>query len=57
MSRWQNRNYVNPTSIYLLKVSNRNTRKSCEVCSELTIKRPERHRRRPGVFIINFGSI
>ena len=28
--------------IYLLKVNNRKTRASCEICSELTIKTPER---------------
>ena len=31
-----------PTDIYLFKVNNRNTRKSCEICSKLTIKTPER---------------
>ena len=33
---------VTPAGIYLLKVNNRNTRKRCETCSELTIKTPER---------------
>ena len=28
--------------IYLLKINNRNTRTSCEICSTLTIKTPER---------------
>ena len=28
--------------IYVLKVNNRNTRPSCEICSQLTIKTPER---------------
>ena len=32
----------NPTNIYLFKVNNRNTRKSCETCSRLTIKTQER---------------
>ena len=32
-----------PTGIYLLKVNNRN-RTSCEICSKLTIKTPERRR-------------
>ena len=32
----------NPASIYMLKVNNRNTRARCEICSKLTIKRPER---------------
>ena len=31
-----------PVGIYLLKVNNRNTRTRCEICSELTIKTPER---------------
>ena len=30
-------------NIYLFKVSNRNTRKSCEMCSNLTIKTPFLH--------------
>ena len=36
------REYAAPVSIYLFKVSNRNTRKRCEICSKLTIKTPER---------------
>ena len=32
-----------PAGIYLLKVDNKNTRTSCEICSKLTIKTPERH--------------
>ena len=32
-----------PPGIYLLKVNNGNTRISCEICSKLTIKTPERH--------------
>ena len=31
----------NPANIYLFKVSKRNTRKRCEMCSELTMKTPE----------------
>ena len=31
-----------PAGIYLLKVSNRNTKRRCEICSTLTIKIPER---------------
>ena len=27
-----------PTNIYLFKFNNRNTRRGCEICSELTIK-------------------
>ena len=29
---------LNPAGIYLLKVNNRNTRTSCEICSKLTKK-------------------
>ena len=44
-----------PVGIRLLKVSNRNGRARCEICSELTIKTPELiHWRRSGVFIVNF---
>ena len=39
MSSYQNT--IFPAGIYLLKVNNRNTRTSCEVCSKLTIKTPE----------------
>ena len=35
----------------MFKVNKRNTRTSCEICSKLTIKTPER---RSGVFIVNF---
>ena len=30
------------TNIYLFWINNRNTRKKCEICSRLTIKKPER---------------
>ena len=44
--------------IYLFKVNNRNTRKRHEICSNLTLKTPERRQwRRSGVFIVNFGHI
>ena len=47
-----------PLGIYLLKVIIRSTRTRCDICSKLTIKRPERHHwRRSGVFIINFEHI
>ena len=37
-----------------LKVSNRNTRTRCQICSKWTIRTPERHRwRHSGVFIVN----
>ena len=38
--------------IYLLKVSNRNSRTKGEICSKLTIKTPER--RHSSVSIVNF---
>ena len=45
----------NPAGIYLLKVNNRNTRARCEICSKLTIKKPERGQwHRSGV---NFENI
>ena len=43
-----------PTGNYMFKVSNRNTRTGCEICSKLTITTPERP---SGVFIINFEHI
>ena len=49
---------VFPANIYLFKVNNRNTRNRCEISSKLTIKTPERRRRRrSGVFIVNFEHI
>ena len=53
----QNR-YYNPVYIYLFKVNNRNTRKRYEICSELTIKTPERPQwRHSGFVIVNFEPI
>ena len=41
----------------MFKVSNRNTRTRCEICSKSTIKTPERRQwRRSGVFV-NFEHI
>ena len=46
---------VKPKSWEVCKVNNRNTRKRCEISSNLTIKAPERRQwRRSGVFIVNF---
>ena len=42
--------------IYLLKVNNRKNRTRCEICSNLTIKAPER-RPRSGVFIVNLEHV
>ena len=52
------KNHGFPTSIYLLKVNNRNTRIWYEICSKITIKTPEQRQwRRFGVFIVNFQHI
>ena len=46
------------TGNYMFKVNNRNTRTRCEICSKLTINKPDqRHWRRSGVFIINFEHV
>ena len=34
--------YYYPANIYLFKVSNRNTRKKCKICSQLILNTPER---------------
>ena len=50
--------HSNPAGNYMFKVSNRNTRTRCEICSKLTVKTPERcHCRRSGFFIVNFEYI
>ena len=41
----------------MFKVNNRNTGARCEIRLKLTIKTPERRRRRSGVFIVNFEHI
>ena len=42
----------------MFKVNNRNTRASCETCSKLAIKTPERRQwRRSDVVIVNFEHI
>ena len=47
-----------PSNIYLFKVENKNTRKRCEKCIELTIKIPERRQLHlSGVFIVNSEHI
>ena len=57
-----------PVSIYMFKVKNRNTSTKCELCSKLTIKKPERRltpilpvgigvRRHSGVIVANFEYI
>ena len=50
--------YLLDINNYLLKANNRNSRKRFEICSELTIKTPERHQWcRPGFFIFNFEHV
>ena len=45
-------------SIYLLKVSNGNTRTMSEFCSKISIKTPERHHRdRSDIFIVKIEQI
>ena len=46
-----------PVGIYLFKVSNRNTRAMCEICSKLIIKTPEGSRRHSDVFIVNLNLL
>ena len=45
-----------PASIYLFKVTNKSTRKKCEICSKLSVQTPERHQwPRSGVFIVTLN--
>ena len=49
-SKWEIQfNKFIPTGICLLKVNGRNTRRSCEISSKLTINIPERRQRRSDV--------
>ena len=49
---------TNPANICLFKFTNRNTRKRCEICSKLTIKKPGRRQwHRSGNFLVNFEHI
>ena len=49
--RWMQMAWVspgcNPAGKYVFKVNNRNTRTRCEICSKITIKKPERRQQRP----------
>ena len=48
----------NPAGINMVRVNNKNTNAMCEICSKLTLKKPERRQwRRSGVFIVNFEHI
>ena len=47
-----------PANKYILKISNWNTRKRCEIFSKLTIKTSKRRQwRRSGIFIVKFEPI
>ena len=49
---------MDPASIYLFKVKNRNFQRRCEICAKVTIKtRERRHWPRSDVFIVNFERI
>ena len=48
---------IHQTGVYMFKVNNKNTRRRFEIFSKLTIKTPERHWSRSGVFIVNFEYI
>ena len=45
----------NLANVYLSKINNRNTRKSCELCLKLIINIPEQ-RYCFGVFLVNFRA-
>ena len=48
----------NPVGNYMLKINNRNTRTRCEICSKLTIRKPEQRQWcHSGVFIVNLEHI
>ena len=44
VKRQKNYKANTPANICMFKVNNRNTRKRCKICSELTIKTPERRK-------------
>ena len=47
-----------PDNIYLFKLNNRNSTERCDICSKLTIKKPERHQSCfSWVFIVKFKQI
>ena len=54
---WEMACIWNPANIYLFKAINRNTRKSCEIYSKLTIKPPAWRHWRSGVFTVNVEHI
>ena len=40
--KYGNEELLSPGNIYLFKINDKNTGKRCEICSNLTIKTPER---------------
>ena len=55
---WRYLNFKVPAGNYMFRVSNRNTRTRCELCSKLTRQILERrHWRRSNIFIVNFEHI
>ena len=46
-----------PTGIYLCLVINGNTKKTCEICSKLTIKTPKQRQWRPGISIVDLEQV
>ena len=48
---------VSRAGIYLFKVTDRKTRKRCEICAKLIIKTKRRQRCRSDVFIVNLEHI
>ena len=55
---WKSGQFDYPVNICLFKVSNRNTSQTCNVCSKLTLKTPERiHWRRSDLFNVSFEHI
>ena len=50
--------FLHQVKRYMFKVSSRNLRKGCEICSTITMKTLEQHHGScSGVFIVNFGHI
>ena len=48
---------MNPVTIFMFKVNNRNTRERCDLCSKLTIKTSELRQWRPTVSTVDFEQV
>ena len=46
-----------PTGVYLFLVINGNTKKTCEICSKLTIKTPKQRQWRRGISIVDLEQV